>query len=696
MSLSEFIADQSLGSWADDDIDLNSISVPVGKRSSYDHFGNSSHDSYYGSRHSQPQVSSQSGGPFIIKFSNLPETTTGSLIEDLFKSRFMHFEKCKTLVDPNPPASRFGVGHSNSKKKCAFIQVNTATEMNKVLKWTDIFLERSRVEIDVADFGDFNDVQQYNKSIGYDEAKEDARLAGLREAPPKTVREPHARPFNASAPAVPVQAAPVPSGTVQAGSVRAAPVKPSIHSVPVESPSVEATQSVVAPVEAAPETIPQQQASSPNPPKPKPNPFGAAKPIDVKVPPVVEELIHNPNAFHEELKPPAPTHPKPNPFGNAKPIDFVAKQLEVEDKLKHMSVNATTFRLGDDPEPVISKRAPRAPKPKAASKAAEKTGGTSKPHPPSPSKSAEERSSKNGHGSVSQSEPPKSVLKRPKEDLTKKESDVVPSNHSGDDATTRASALPFEPKPKFAKEPRPKPASEFKRERPPRTKRRNGRGENFEKAEFRGEKSEKGVKSEQKSEKVESRDSKSESNGSKPVSEPNVPDEVKDQTEIKSTPAKKSSSDEGTISAKESSNPRKPRARRDLFSKEAPENGEWSRDGAKHAPRPRRERRSTHLSEDGKNAGSETDKIREPGFKGPRRSDKPKSFSEKPKSSSAPTRPESARSGDQALSGGDGPKNEGSKGRPRGGKNRGGRRPKPDSNTAESAGTPPAQAVSPE
>lgn len=41
-----------------------------------------------------------------------------------------------------------------------------------------------------------------------------------------------------------------------------------------------------------------------------------------------------------------PARPKPNPFGNAKPVDTLLKQLELEKIIEKHAINATTFKLG--------------------------------------------------------------------------------------------------------------------------------------------------------------------------------------------------------------------------------------------------------------------------------------------------------------------------------------------------------------
>lgn len=79
------------GSWADADVDMASISVPIEKGSFHDGDGFNQH--HLG----DPVIS---GPPYIIKLLNLPVTANDSFVQDLFQSRFTPYVKFKIVTDP--------------------------------------------------------------------------------------------------------------------------------------------------------------------------------------------------------------------------------------------------------------------------------------------------------------------------------------------------------------------------------------------------------------------------------------------------------------------------------------------------------------------------------------------------------------------------------------------------------------------
>ncbi|KAG7925029.1 hypothetical protein KL925_004871 [Ogataea polymorpha] len=308
MSLGEFYADESLGgSWADDDIDINSIAVSLHKPEPSNYFNRSDQGSF-GRGNGYVSNSSGMGGdhmfngrggrndamlrnlkpPFIAKLTNLPDRATGRLVSDLFGSRFTQFEKCKVLKDPHPPAPRFNISSSGKvERKCAYVQLPSVRELQKVLKWNDVFIDRLRINVDVADFQDFVDVQKYNKEIGYDDEEEEKKQAHTENVAVEK-RKIATRPVNGQ------------------------------DVAPVGSPS---------PVSSAGQS------------KPKPNPFGNAKPVDT-----ASKLLalENQEKTLAAVKP--VSQPKSNPFGAAKPVDVLSKQLEIEKKLQDLAINSTTFK----------------------------------------------------------------------------------------------------------------------------------------------------------------------------------------------------------------------------------------------------------------------------------------------------------------------------------------------------------------
>ncbi|GME75565.1 unnamed protein product, partial [Ambrosiozyma monospora] len=401
MSLNEFLADDTLGggSWADDEIDVNSIEIPIsthvpintatthphafessssaygygdgggwrgGNTHSYPpHYGSpptsrfDNHDRLgprgsngYGStgnRLSGPNSRSGSmrGGmgrsgpinlpkdlppPYIAKFSNLPEDCTQKLIKDLFESRYTHFDRFKLLVDPAPPQSRLQSQLHQQKKKCAFVQMPSVPELQKVVRWNDIFIERLRIYVEVADFEDFKYVQDFNQSIGFDEAKEEERIEKLK---------------------------------AERGSFAGSRRGSSNNLPPLRSPERFHVQPVFQDSQSGPSRSRSRSISPAPPRKPRVNPFGAAKPVDTPIIPIITEstaqlkkvisnkspVISSPKSLNSQLlEPQSVPQPQPsipkrvNPFGSAKPVDTQSKQMEIERRLSDAKLNSTTFK----------------------------------------------------------------------------------------------------------------------------------------------------------------------------------------------------------------------------------------------------------------------------------------------------------------------------------------------------------------
>ncbi|YCL19057.1 hypothetical protein KP2612_002322 [Komagataella phaffii] len=301
MSLGEFLTDQEFGDWADDDIDINSISVPIGKPVTH-------HDAYrgYGGNHyrsNQRDFPVLQGPPFIAKFSNIPETATRVLIKDLFESRFCNYDRIKLLIDPHPPTiSRLGTD-SHQRRKCAFVQVASAAILQKVLKWQDLNLGRIRISVACADRDDFQSILDYNKTIGYDDEAEEIQFKLGKQPRRASVAE------------------------------TSAGVKPEVQSLKaakttekVAEPQLEGSATTKKPV-----TILKREEPPTEDVKPahveKVNPFGAAKPVKTVPEDVLKTKKINPE--------PVPT-PKINPFGAAKPVNILAKEKEIEERLKEL------------------------------------------------------------------------------------------------------------------------------------------------------------------------------------------------------------------------------------------------------------------------------------------------------------------------------------------------------------------------
>lgn len=145
------------GSWADDDIDIASISVPIERNKHYsggrDPFGG------HGGR-GPPGADVYDGGPpYIVKLTNLPVTCNDLFIEDLFRSRYMSFVKFKILIDPSTEPLE-----SHNIRKIAFVELMSSQDMNKALKWQDLYYKASkRVIVEYAEFDDFQHSIAFNQ-----------------------------------------------------------------------------------------------------------------------------------------------------------------------------------------------------------------------------------------------------------------------------------------------------------------------------------------------------------------------------------------------------------------------------------------------------------------------------------------------------------------------------------------------------
>ncbi|KAI5952655.1 PSP2 [Candida jiufengensis] len=157
MSLQEFFQDESFGgSWADTDIDMASISVPIEKSYGYD-------DSVRGSN----GPSGNFGPPYIVKLLNLPITANDAFIQDLFQSRFTNFIKFKIVTDPSS-----NILETHVIKRVAFVELESPQDVSKVLKWHDLYYKGNRrVIVEIADFNDFQNCIQFNQDH-YDEIQQ--------------------------------------------------------------------------------------------------------------------------------------------------------------------------------------------------------------------------------------------------------------------------------------------------------------------------------------------------------------------------------------------------------------------------------------------------------------------------------------------------------------------------------------------
>ncbi|KSA01280.1 uncharacterized protein AC631_02976 [Debaryomyces fabryi] len=236
---------------------MASISVPIEKHKqslySKDPFGNSHQSGGFGG-HSYSRLSGlhDNGPPYIVKLLNLPITSNESFIEDLFKSRFTSFVKFKIVVDPSS-----NILETHVIKKVAFVELESFQEMNKVLKWQDLYYKATRrVVVELADFHDFQHCIAFNQ-------EHEREIQEIQDDFIKQKQSQHFghggfdQPRNININSPPRKHQPLNS---HATSI----LQPSLSERKPSMPQ----EGSVGPPTAAPQ-------------KNKPNPFGAAKPVDV-------------------------------------------------------------------------------------------------------------------------------------------------------------------------------------------------------------------------------------------------------------------------------------------------------------------------------------------------------------------------------------------------------------------------------
>ena len=250
------------GSWADDEIDIASISVPI--QANRGHTG----DALYGSGSSRSGSTRGSsyldnGPPYIVKLSNLPVNSNDAFISDLFRSRFTPMVKFKILFDPFSQPLELGI-----IKKIAFVELPTFASQNKVAKWQDVIYKGSRrVLIEVADFNDFQQSMRFNQEHHQELLKvEQAFFSKPRHGHMDDNTHGRKPGFGRAAGGMPLDSAPLPGKQHHFG--------PKLQTRRLSNEDSRLSN-LTAGEGATSETAHE------GPIKPKPNPFGSAKPVDV-------------------------------------------------------------------------------------------------------------------------------------------------------------------------------------------------------------------------------------------------------------------------------------------------------------------------------------------------------------------------------------------------------------------------------
>lgn len=275
------------------------------------------------------------GPPYIVKLLNLPVTANDAFVQDLFQSRFTPFVKFKILTDPSS-----NILETHIIKQVAFVELESAQDAQKALKWHDLYYKGTRrVIVEVADFNDFRHCIQFNQ----EHADEIHRIQQEFLLQKQQLRQPRHMALldelDKRGPRAGFSA--VHGHGYQQHQHQHQHQYPSSHNQP--------------PAHYNQHQYPLRDIGGPRSPERTYNSshhlqnqsfdtqFPAHKPGLAQ--PTLSQL-HDKTQLNSHTSTEAHKS-KPNPFGAAKPVDTVTKQIEIEKKL--INLNKTTVQtLGDD------------------------------------------------------------------------------------------------------------------------------------------------------------------------------------------------------------------------------------------------------------------------------------------------------------------------------------------------------------
>lgn len=242
-------------------VPISSLSYPA--HSGGDFYGGSGTNSHYGGF--------DSGPPYIVKLTHLPLTCLDAFIEDLFASRFTPFVKFKIIVDPSSNILETGV-----VRKIAFVELKSCADLQKSLKWLDLYYKGNRrVAVEPAEYLDFQYCMDFNKN-------HQEEIAAIE------------REFSEN----------------------------KMHHRSGDSAGRGATEDSRGPLLRSGHD-------------------------DNKLMNPHTRGLDNGRVAEDTTVSSVPQKPKPNPFGNAKPVDIVTHQLEIERRIKQLN-STTSITLGND------------------------------------------------------------------------------------------------------------------------------------------------------------------------------------------------------------------------------------------------------------------------------------------------------------------------------------------------------------
>ncbi|PVH20225.1 hypothetical protein CXQ85_002009 [Candidozyma haemuli] len=279
MSLEEFISDDSYGgSWADDEIDIASISVPIEKNKGMGGSDGSGGIFGAGGYGRSRNYGTDQGPPYIVKLLHLPVSCDDVFVKDLFTSRFMSFVKFKIVYDPVSNPLETGV-----VKKSAFVELHSFSDQNRVVNWQDLYYKGNRrVIIEHADFSDFQNCMKFNQEHDRDLRRTEreflaSKTRGSFEGR-RSSHSGHIPGLGVLGELEDLQHHGRDNSRFGGSGRRSSFGVPGNNGPPHPKPLSRFTSSHT----ATPQTIdPSHETPALGPPKPKSNPFGNAKPVDI-------------------------------------------------------------------------------------------------------------------------------------------------------------------------------------------------------------------------------------------------------------------------------------------------------------------------------------------------------------------------------------------------------------------------------
>lgn len=245
-----------------------------------------------------------------MKLLHLPVSCDDIFVKDLFSSRFMLFIKFKIVYDPVSNPLETGI-----VKKSAFVELKSFSDQNRVVNWQDLYYKGNRrVIIEPADYADFQGCMKFNQ-------ENDSELRRVeREFLANKTRGSFEGRRSSHSGHIP--------GLGVLGELEA--MHPSGHNLRMGGPGRRSSFG---------------SGGHNGPPQPKP--LTRFTSSHTATPQVIDPGHETPAL--------GPSKPKPNPFGNAKPVDILAKEHEMDKKIVSIDPNTVTA-ISSDSEDMLKKK----------------------------------------------------------------------------------------------------------------------------------------------------------------------------------------------------------------------------------------------------------------------------------------------------------------------------------------------------